>query len=141
MITITASCCVNASTDSVFELFLDHEHLTRFFTAKIRIVKLGNGSLSNGIGCHRRVSLFGFSFTEQIENITANTINYRVINSKIIQNHRGVIGIERTKMGTDINYLINFQLPWWLPNRLIAKAIRQDLHRALNNIEVYFNAS
>ena len=142
MITINVEQQVLSPIEQVNKALLDHQQLDRFFNAKFKLIKTQNdGELVGGKGAIRQVTIGKIAFKEQIISASHEHICYRIIGKGPVANHQGDIRL--TPLGDDntttqLDYIIKFDGPKWLPNFILKFFIERDIKQAMKNLAEHF---
>ena len=142
MITIEVTQKISAPVEQVCQVLLDHPQLERFFNAKIKTIKIQNkGELIGGKGAVRQISIGKIVFEEQIISATNEHICYRIIGNWPVSDHQG--DIQLTSLGvnnqtTQLDYVIKFNGPKWLPSFLLKFFVARDIHNAMKKLAEHF---
>jgi hypothetical protein len=156
MITIVVKQQVPAPLEHVSQVLLAHAQLDRFFNAKIKLLKSENdGELVGGKGAIRQIAIGKIVFNEEIISASNEHICYRIVGNWPVSNHQGDIRLttiiapqvkpEVTTLGgdkrsTNIDYLIQFKGPKWLPDFLLKFFVGRDIKNAMKKLALYFIA-
>ena len=144
MVTIQVKKILQAPINLVSQTLLEHQQLDRFFKAKFTLVKNENkGELLGGKGAIRQISIGKITFSEKIINASNEHICYQIIGDKPVSNHQGDIqltpvGIE--SMCTNIDYVIRFTCPPWLPSFLVKFFVERDINNAIKKLAQHFSS-
>ena len=143
MITIEVSQLVHASAVQVCETLLNHQQLDRFFNAKITQVKAQyEGELPGGKGAVRQIEIGKIVFKEQIINASHEHICYRIIGKGPVSNHQGDIQLTpvgNEKNATQLDYMIKFCAPKWLPSFILKFIVGRDINKAMQKLAEHFS--
>lgn len=139
MIDIDIKQMINAERQEVLKQLLDHEGLSRFFSAKFQLVCTANqGEIKGGKGALRQVDTMGVSFIEEVVKADNNGMEYRIVGSWPIQQHYGRIHLSLELDKTLLHYRIEGKGPWFIPDSLLQFFIGNDVRRAMNKLaELY----
>jgi len=156
MITIVVKQQVPAPLEQVSQALLAHAQLDRFFNAEIKLLKSENdGELVGGKGAIRQIAIGKIVFNEEIISASNEHICYRIVGNWPVSNHQGDIRLtsfiasqvkpEVTTLGgdkrsTNIDYLIVFKGPKWLPDFLLKFFVGRDIKNAMKKLALYFIA-
>jgi hypothetical protein len=146
MITIEVKQHVPAPLEQVSQILLAHTQLERFFNAKIKLLKSENdGELIGGEGAIRQISIGKIVFNEEIISASNEHICYRIIGKSPVSEHQGdirltsgVLALDEDKGSTNIDYLIQFKGPKWLPDFLLKFFVGRDIENAMKKVAQYF---
>lgn len=149
MITINVTQQVLATPEQISQVLLAHEQLDRFFNAEIQQLKAENsGEISGGKGAIRQISIGKIIFEEEIISASAEHICYRIIGDWPVSSHQG--DIQLTSLTTNpestdgadnisqLDYVINFNGPKWLPDFLLKFFVGRDIKSAMAKLAQYF---
>jgi len=142
MITIEVTQKVLAPAEKVSQVLLEHLQLDRFFNAKFTLIKIQNsGELIGGKGAIRQVSIGKIVFEEEIISASNEHICYRIVGDWPVSDHQG--DIQLTPLGVDnqttqLDYLIKFNGPKWLPSFLLKFVVGSDIRKAMKNLAQHF---
>jgi hypothetical protein len=143
MITINATHQIFAPAALVSQALLDHPQLDRFFDAKFKLMKTQDvGELKGGKGAIRQVTLGRIVFEEEIISANNEHICYRIIGNKPVSDHQGDIqltSIGKDSEATQIDYVIRFNGPKWLPSFLLAFFVERDINKAMTKLAEHFS--
>jgi len=155
MITIIVKQQVPAPVEQVSQVLLAHAQLDRFFNAKIKLLKSErDGELVGGKGAIRQISIGKIVFKEEIISASNEHICYRIIGNWPVSEHQGDIRLtpyiapqvkpEVTTLGgdkpsTNIDYLIQFKGPKWLPDFLLKFFVGRDIKNAMKKVTLHFS--
>jgi hypothetical protein len=163
MITIKVTQKILAPVEQVCQVLLDHQQLDRFFNAQIALVKNQNdGELIGGKGAVRRISIGKIVFEEEVVSASFEHICYRIIGSWPVSDHQGDIRLipkeepqktpkEVTQVAaqtssldnsnsTQLDYVIKFNGPKWLPDFLLKFFVGRDIVNAMKKLAEHFAA-
>jgi hypothetical protein len=162
MITIKVTQKILAPVEQVCQVLLDHQQLDRFFNAKIALVKnQNNGELIGGKGAVRRISIGKIVFEEEVVSASLEHICYRIIGSWPVSEHQGDIRLipqvipreapqkepqvssldsNSNNDSTQLDYVIKFNAPKWLPDFLLKFFVGRDIVNAMNKLADHFAA-
>ena len=149
MITINVAQQVLATPEQISQVLLAHEQLDRFFNAEIRQLQAENsGEIIGGKGAIRQISIGKIVFEEEIIGASAEHICYRIIGDWPVSSHQGDIqltSLNSPSVSTDgsdnlsqIDYVIHFNGPQWLPDFLLKFIVRRDIKCAMKKLAQYF---
>ena len=142
MITIEIAQQVLAPVEQICQVLLDHQQLDRFFKADFKLITRQNkGELLGGTGAVRQVNLGKIVFKEQIISATNEHICYRIIGRGPVADHQGDIYLTSVGNGntaTQLDYVIKFNGPKWLPDFILKFIIERDIKQAMKNLAEYF---
>jgi hypothetical protein len=142
MITIEITQKILAPLSQVSEALLAHANLDRFFNAKIELVTSENdGELLGGKGAVRQIAIGNITFEEKIISATLEHICYRIIGKGPVSNHQGDIRLTPTgddNQSTQLDYVIQFKGPSWLPDFLLKHIVGRDIKNAMQKLALYF---
>ncbi|MCJ8296160.1 MAG: SRPBCC family protein [Colwellia sp.] len=165
MITINVTQQVLAPVALVNQALLEHSKLDRFFNAKIKQVKDENdGELVGGKGVVRQISIGKIVFEEQIISASIEHICYRIIGNWPVSDHQGDICLTSkvaskiapqpsyqpaTQVSsqevdietTQLDYVIRFNSPRWLPGFLLKFFVERDIMSAMEKLAQHFAAN
>lgn len=142
MITIEVTQKVLAPAEKVSQVLLEHLQLDRFFNAKFTLIKIQNsGELIGGKGAIRQVSIGKIVFEEEVISASNEHICYRIVGDWPVSDHQG--DIQLTPLGVDnqttqLDYLIKFNGPKWLPSFLLKFVVGCDIRKAMKNLAQHF---
>ena len=155
MITINVTQQVLAPVALVNQTLLEHSKLDRFFNAKIKQVKNENdGELVGGKGAVRQISIGKIVFEERIISASIEHICYRIVGNWPVSDHQGDIRLtsyvlpqvkpQVTSPGVDIettqlDYVIRFNGPNWLPDFLLKFFVERDIVNAMKKLALHFS--
>lgn len=135
-LTVKQEKYIPTSVENVLSEFLDHDNLSQFFNAKFRVVKLADEKeRDGGKGSIREVSISGVTFQEEIVNANAKEIEYRVLGSFPVREHRGTISFESHQNSTFVSYKIRCKTNWYLPRFILEPLLNKDLKKCLAILE------
>lgn len=166
MITIEVTQKILAPVEKISQVLLDHQQLDRFFNAKIALVNNQNdGQLIGGEGAVRQISIGKIIFEEKIVSASLEHICYRIIGNWPVSDHQGDIRLTPQIMpqvilreapqkepqasspnsnsnndSTQLDYVIKFNSPKWLPNFLLKFFVRRDIVNAMKKLAEHFAA-
>jgi len=156
MITIVVKQQVPAPLEQVSQVLLAHAQLDRFFNAQIEQLKSeDDGELIGGKGAIRKISIGKIVFQEEIISASHEHICYRIVGNWPVSNHQGDIRLtsfiapqvkpEVTTLGgdkpsTNIDYLIQFKGPKWLPGFLLKFFVGRDIKNAMKKLALHFTS-
>jgi len=154
MITIIVKQQVPAPVEQVSQILLAHAQLYRFFNAKIKLLKSErDGELVGGKGAVRQISIGKIVFNEEIISASNEHICYRIIGNCPVSEHQGDIRLTpyiapqvkpeiptlgEDKQGTNIDYLVRFKGPKWLPDFLLKFFVGRDIKNAMKKVALHF---
>jgi hypothetical protein len=142
MITIEVTQKVLAPAEKVSQVLLEHLQLDRFFNAKFKLLKIQNsGELIGGKGAIRQVSIGKIVFEEEIISASNEHICYRIVGNWPVTDHQG--DIQLTSLGVDnqttqLDYVIKFNGPKWLPSFLLKFFVGSDISKAMKKLAQHF---
>ena len=155
MITIVVKQQVAAPLEQVSQVLLAHAQLDRFFNAKIKLLKSENdGELVGGKGAIRQISIGKIVFNEEIISASNEHICYRIVGNWPVSDHQGDIRLTsfiapqvkseiptlcEDKQSTNIDYLIQFKGPKWLPDFLLKFFVGRDIKNAMKKVALHFS--
>lgn len=135
MIVIDLHQSMKADPGKVQGLLLDHVNLSRFFGAKFLLKQAQDqGEIAGGKGAIRQVKIGPVQFLEQIIKADGQHICYEIIAPGPVTQHQGNIYLTPDGEHSQVNYVIRFKGPTWLPDFIIKTAIARDIKRALAKI-------
>lgn len=143
MITIEVTQKISAPVEQVCQVLLDHPKLERFFNAKIKTTQIQNeGELIGGKGAVRQITIGKIVFEEKIISATNEHICYRIIGNWPVSDHQG--DIQLTSLGVDnqttqLDYVIKFNGPKWLPSFLLKFFVASDINKAMKKLAEHFD--
>ncbi|WP_232771405.1 SRPBCC family protein [Colwellia sp. 12G3] len=150
MITIEVTQKIEAPVAQVSQVLLDHAQLDRFFNAKIILIKAqNNGELIGGKGAVRQISIGKIVFEEEIISASNEHICYRIIGNWPVSDHQGDIHLtsqltpQVTSLDsstTQLDYIIKFNGPKWLPSILLKFFVGRDINNAMKKLALHFVA-
>lgn len=150
MITINVTQQVLAPVAQVNQALLAHGKLDRFFNAKIKQVKGENdGELVGGKGAVRQISIGKIVFEERIISASVEHICYRIIGNWPVSDHQGdirltsyiapqVTPLADDNKSTQLDYVITFNNPRWLPAFLLKFFVQRDIVNAMKKLALHF---
>jgi len=142
MITIEVTQKISAPVEQVCQVLLDHPQLERFFNAKVKTIKMQNeGELLGGKGAIRQVSIGKIVFEEEIISASDEHICYRIVGNWPVSDHQGDIQLTPLDVGnrtTQLDYVINFNGPKWLPSFLLKFFVGSDISKAMKKLAQHF---
>ena len=142
MITIEVTQKISAPVEQVCQVLLDHPQLERFFNAKVKTIKMQNeGELLGGKGAIRQVSIGKIVFEEEIISASDEHICYRIVGNWPVSDHQGDIQLTPLDVGnrtTQLDYVINFNGPKWLPSFLLKFFVGSDITKAMKKLAQHF---
>lgn len=146
MITIVVKQQISAPLEQVSQALLDHAQLDRFFNAKISLTKTHhNGELIGGKGTVRQISIGRIVFEEEIVDASIEHICYRIIGSWPVSDHQGDIHLTSQALSPDgnnqttqLDYVIKFNGPKWLPDFLLKFVVGRDIENAMKKLAEHF---
>lgn len=142
MITIKVTQKVLAPAEKVSQVLLEHLQLDRFFNAKFKLIKTQNsGELIGGKGAIRQVAIGKIVFEEEIISASDEHICYRIVGNWPVSDHQG--DIQLTPVGVDnqttqLDYVIKFNGPKWLPCFLLKFFVGSDISKAMKKLAQHF---
>ena len=142
MITIEVTQKVLAPAEQVSQVLLEHLQLDRFFNAQFKLIKTQNsGELIGGKGAIRQVSIGKIVFEEEIISASDEHICYRIVGNWPVTDHQG--DIQLTSLGVDnqttqLDYIIKFNGPKWLPSFLLKFLVGSDISKAMKKLAQHF---
>ena len=143
MITINVTQQVLAPVAQVNQALLEHSKLDRFFNAKIKRVKSeSDGELVGGKGAVRQISIGKIVFEEQIISASTEHICYRIIGNWPVSDHQGDIRLTPLaddNTNTQLDYVISFNSPKWLPDFLLKFFVERDIVNAMKKLALHFS--
>jgi hypothetical protein len=152
MISIAVTQKISAPVEQVCQVLLVHRQLERFFNAKIKVIKIeDDGELIGGKGTVRQISIGKIVFEEEIINASNKHICYRIKGNWPVSNHQGDIyltpqfvspatSFDRDSKTTQLDYVINFNSPKWLPEFLLKFFVGRDIINAMKKLAEHFAA-
>ncbi|AAZ25008.1 hypothetical protein CPS_3619 [Colwellia psychrerythraea 34H] len=142
MITIEVTQKVLAPAEQVNQVLLDHLQLGRFFNAKFKLIKIQNkGELIGGKGAIRQISIGKIVFEEEIISATNEHICYRIVGNWPVSDHQGDIQLtsfDVDNQTTQLDYVIKFNGPKWLPAFLLKFFVASDISKAMKKLAEHF---
>ncbi|KGJ96211.1 SRPBCC family protein [Colwellia psychrerythraea] len=150
MITIVVKQQVAAPLGQVSQALLDHAQLDRFFNAKITLIKPQNkGELLGGKGAIRQIAIGKIVFNEEIISASNMHICYRIVGKGPVSEHQGDIHLSETQLiaegianqSTQLDYVIQFNGPKWLPDFLLKFFVGRDIKNSMKKLALYFSDS
>ncbi|WP_232771057.1 SRPBCC family protein [Colwellia sp. 75C3] len=146
MITIEVTQKISAPVEKVCQVLLDHPQLERFFNAKIKTIKIqADGELIGGKGAVRRISIGKIVFEEEIINASNEHICYRIKGNWPVSDHQGDIhltpqaaSLDSEEQTTQLDYVIKFNGPKWLPDFLLKFFVGRDIINAMKKLAEHF---
>lgn len=142
MITIKVTQKILASAENVSQVLLEHRQLDRFFNAKFKLVKSQNsGELIGGKGAIRQVSIGKIVFEEEILTASNEHICYQIVGNYPVSDHHGdiqLISRGDDNQTTQLNYVIKFNGPKWLPSFLLKFFVGNDIRKAMKRLAQHF---
>jgi len=142
MIKIEVKQHILAPVDQVVKTLLAHQQLDRFFNAKFQLIKTQNaGEIKGGKGAVRQITIGKIVFEEQIVSASHNHICYRIIGKGPVFDHQGDIYLTPDDVdikSTQLDYVIKFKGPKWLPDFILMFLVERDIQNAMNKLAVYF---
>ena len=151
MITINVTQQVLAPVALVNQTLLEHSKLDRFFNAKIKQVKDENyGELVGGKGAVRQISIGKIVFEERIISASNGHICYRIVGNWPVSDHQGdirltsyiapqVTPLADDNTSTNLDYVISFNSPKWLPDFLLKFFVERDIVNAMKKLALHFS--
>ena len=151
MITINVTQQVLAPEALVNQTLLAHAKLDRFFNAKIKQVKNENdGELVGGKGAVRQISIGKIVFEERIISASIEHICYRIVGNWPVSDHQGdirltsyiapqVTPLADDNTSTNLDYVISFNSPKWLPDFLLKFFVERDIVNAMKKLALHFS--
>jgi hypothetical protein len=158
MITIEVTQKILAPVEQICQVLLDHPQLDRFFNAQIKTIKMqDDGELVGGKGAIRQISIGKIVFEEEIINASNEHICYRIIGNWPVSDHQGDIRLitseapQKTAQAlsldshsnndtTQLDYVITFNGPKWLPDFLLKFFVGRDIVNAMKKLADHFVA-
>ncbi|WP_461537084.1 SRPBCC family protein [Spongorhabdus nitratireducens] len=132
---------ISASPAALLEELLNHEHLSRFFNARFRLLEPAEPSEpEGGKGALRQVSTRGNKFRERIVSASHQGIVYCIEGPGPLVGHQGHIQFTPRPEGTEIHYCINGESANWIPTRIVGWVISKDIKAAMKNLRRYYHA-
>ncbi|QIZ77062.1 SRPBCC family protein [Ferrimonas lipolytica] len=134
---------VNGSAAKIMPVLLDHQNLSRFFSARFAVLQsAAAGQPSGGVGTIRAVTSMGKTFNEQVIGLTETKLTYRIVGAAPLKNHLGVIRLLPTanKLVTELHYVISGTSSNWVPTALIGWLLRGDISKAMAKLKDHFDA-
>lgn len=146
MINILVKQSIPTSKEILLQTLLEHEQLGRFFNARFSVVRAENkNEIKGGSGCVRAIKTAGLTFQEQIMEANSDGIHYQIIGDFFLKEHVGKIMFSSNNNGsavvTGVEYSIAFQVPWYLPSRLIKYFVESDIIKAMQKLKEHFDES
>jgi len=154
MITIVVKQQIPAPLEQVSQALLAHAQLDRFFNADIKLLKSEDvGELVGGKGAIRQISIGKIVFNEEIISASHEHVCYRIVGNWPVSNHQGdirltpyiapqvkpeVTTLNGDKASTNIEYLIQFTGPRWLPDFLLKFFVGRDIKNAMKKLALHF---
>ena len=142
MITINVTQKILAPVEKVNQVLLEHLQLDRFFNAKFTLIKSqNNGELNGGKGAIRQVSIGTVVFKEEIISASNEHICYRIIGNYPVSAHQGDIQLKSLGIdnkSTEVNYIIKFLGPKWIPPFLLKFIVVSDIRKAMKKLALHF---
>ncbi|MFT5814629.1 MAG: hypothetical protein ACI9VT_002390 [Psychroserpens sp.] len=142
MITLEVTQKVLAPADQISQVLLDHLKLDRFFNAKFTLIKIQNkGELIGGKGAVRQIAIGKIVFEEEIISATHDHICYRIVGNWPISDHQGDIqltSLDVDNQTTQLDYVIRFNGPKWLPSFLLKFFVASDINKAMKKLAKHF---
>tara|TARA_B110000908_G_C9892476_1_gene287417 strand:- start:7 stop:438 length:432 start_codon:yes stop_codon:yes gene_type:complete len=142
MIAIKVKQQLLAPVKQVMQTLLAHQQLDRFFNAKFQLMKTENeGEIVGGKGAVRQVTMGKIVFKEQIISANDNHICYRIIGKGPVFDHQGDIYLTPDDLDnktTQLDYVIQFNGPKWLPDFILLFLVERDIQKAMKKLAVYF---
>ena len=151
MITINVTQQILAPVAQVNQALLAHEKLDRFFNAKIKQVKgESDGELVGGKGAVRQISIGKIVFEERIISASNGHICYRIVGNWPVSDHQGdirltsyiapqVTPLADDNKTTQLDYVIKFNSPKWLPDFLLKFFVERDIISAMKKLALHFS--
>ena len=132
--------------EQVSQVLLAHAQLDRFFNAQIKLLKSENdGEFVGGKGTVRQISIGKIVFNEEIISASKEHICYRIVGNWPVSDHQGDIRLMAEvsdllgdKLGTKIDYQVQFKGPKWLPDFLLKFFVGRDIKNAMKKLAVHF---
>lgn len=152
MITIEVTQKISAPVEQVCQTLLDHPQLERFFNAKVNTIKMQNdGELIGGKGAVRQISIGKIVFEEEIIKASNEHICYRIIGNWPVSAHQGDIYLtaqlapqarshDSDHNTTQLDYIIKFTGPKWLPDFLLKFFVERDIVNAMKKLAEHFSS-
>ena len=142
MITIKVTQKVLAPAEKVSQVLLEHLQLDRFFNAKFKLIKTQNsGELIGGKGAIRQVAIGKIVFEEEIISASTGHICYRIVGNWPVSDHQGDIqltSLDVDNQTTQLDYVIKFNGPKWLPCFLLKFFVGSDIRKAMKKLAQHF---
>lgn len=150
MITIEVTQKILAPAKQVRDALLDHQQLDRFFNAKVTLIKRQDeGEAIGGKGAIRQITIGKIVFEEEIVSASHEHICYRVIGNWPVSEHQGDIhltsqeapqasSLDSNSNTTQLDYVIKFNGPKWLPSFLLKFFVKRDIVSAMKKLAQYF---
>jgi hypothetical protein len=142
MITLEVTQKVLAPAEQISQVLLDHLQLDRFFNAKFTLTKIQNkGELMGGKGAVRQITIGKIVFEEEIISATHDHICYRIFGNWPLSDHQGDIqltSLDVDNQTTQLDYVIRFNGPKWLPSFLLKFFVASDINKAMKKLAKHF---
>lgn len=133
---VRLSAQIDASPETVFDFFCDHESFGKIWTGNFKRIKDSDDPGNpNGVGSVRLISNGPLNFEEtQTRCERPEVIEYQVTRGSPIKNHLGRIQLIAENGGTRIDYSIEFDPKIPGTGCLIAWTIRRDWNKGIGPV-------
>jgi len=133
-----------APIETTFAALTDHVAFGKAMHADVRVERAGTPA-PNGLGAVRAVNARGLTVREEVVRWEApRAMDYRVVGSPLLKNHLGELRLTPDGDGTQLDYRIRFDVPWYfggpLAGALFARVLEREMTAGLARIAAGLSA-